>query len=193
MHVMVDIETLGTSERAVVLSIGAVKFDLNQVWSVERLQKDTLYCVLDLEHQNLLKREIDPETVAWWMRQSEEAKEVFRSTQTSIDDSLTALSNFVKSPDAHEVWANSPSFDCKILSNLNAEIEKSKYPSVAELFDFRLERDFRTVLALAKNKGFKVEWPEGSTGHNALSDAVSQAYVLQRAHAFLIAGDVRYG
>ena len=66
-NVMVDIETLGTSSNSVILSIGAVEFDNENLGAEFEVYIDPESCT---DHGLV----IDAPTVMWWLGQSNEAR-----------------------------------------------------------------------------------------------------------------------
>jgi len=69
MHIMIDLETMGTRPDAPIIAIGAVSFDVDTDW-VWR----TFYVNIDLQSAVSAGAKIDPSTVMWWMKQSDEAR-----------------------------------------------------------------------------------------------------------------------
>ncbi|NQW82286.1 MAG: 3'-5' exoribonuclease, partial [Polaromonas sp.] len=63
---MVDLETLGTVADAVILSIGAVKFDLDS----DAIDDDGFYASISIESNQETGRRIQEDTLIWWMGQS---------------------------------------------------------------------------------------------------------------------------
>jgi len=61
---MIDLETMSTSPRATILTLGAVKFD---PFTDEFF--DEMYIRIDIEEQEKVGREIDPNTLEWWGKQ----------------------------------------------------------------------------------------------------------------------------
>jgi len=77
---MIDIETLGKTPDATVLTIAGVTFDRMGDYSMiaDPRDLDYFHCRVEVENQN---RQIDDDTVQWWSKQSEEAKaEAFATT-----------------------------------------------------------------------------------------------------------------
>ena len=109
--VMIDIETLDTELTAVVVSIAAVRFDENTD------PIDKLAILLDMEDQQLRGRTISPQTLSWWMTQSDEARRwnFNESNRYPIDTALQTLSAFCAN--ATLFWSRG-SFDPNILENL---------------------------------------------------------------------------
>ncbi|BAQ50375.1 3'-5' exonuclease [Methylobacterium aquaticum] len=162
--IMIDLETLSTRPDAMIVAIGAVKFGPEGLGEEYYAVVDTRYAV----------GHIDAMTVAWWMRQSEEARgifqEGFRDTK-HIAAALEGLIGFVgDAPDQVRVWGHGASFDLPILeSAFRACCRKAPW-------GHRAIRDTRTLYELA---GVKVEMPEGEK-HHALADAKAQALAVIR-------------
>lgn len=86
-RIMVDLETLGTAPGSVILSIGAVRFD------VEEGLLDEFYVNIDVESSQRLGLTIDGATVMWWMKQSDAARA--KLSEGSGEDVGVALGKFL--------------------------------------------------------------------------------------------------
>ena len=173
---MLDLETLDVKPSAVVLSIGAVVFD-----RYTRQQGPTFYVELTNHLDDQLKngRTVSGSTVAWWMRQSPEARRVFEEKETSPErcTPMYALSTFIDFCREHKVkyiWAKDPDFDVVILRSMFEAygVDDLQFP-----FNYSKARAVRTVLDMPfalVNLGTPV-------AHNALADAVAQATDIQEA------------
>ncbi len=109
--IMIDLETLSTRPDAMIVAIGAVKFGPEGLGEEYYAVVDTRYAV----------GHIDAMTVAWWMRQGEEAREIFqegfRNTK-HIAAALEGLIGFVgDAPDQVRVWGHGASFDLPIIES----------------------------------------------------------------------------
>ena len=60
MHIMIDLETMGTRADAPIVSIGAVAFDAK---GIDR----EFYCTVSLHSAVRSGAVIDPSTVMWWL------------------------------------------------------------------------------------------------------------------------------
>lgn len=170
-HVMLDLETLGTSNKAVVLSIGAVKFDpyssdLGQTFYVELTG--------DLKTQQANGRIIDASTVLWWMQQGAMAKQVFSDPpiegviRASTVSALLQFRDFINDPETC-LWGNGADFDNAILADLYRDM------AIPVPWSFRFNRCFRTIKGMFP----EVTIARDGVHHNALDDAVHQAKHLQ--------------
>lgn len=159
MRVMVDIETLGLDRGAAILSIGAVKFDTDEIG-------DTFEASISRESCKAAGLTVDEDTLEWWQDQSDAAREVLDGG----DDLGDVLQDFsLWAGGADEVWANSPSFDCEML------IGAGKAVGVPMPWEFYEERDVRTVKSLP----VAPELEHDGVEHDALDDAIHQARIVQ--------------
>lgn len=161
---MIDLETLSTKPDCVVLSIGAVVFDLNKTY-------ETFYHVLEIQAQIDKGRSIEESTFKWWLSQSKEAQNIFKAEKTnSIVGTLNALSMFINKVKDPNVWGNGSHFDISILENLYHQYGVKipwKYNNVMDL------RTFKRFL------GKEEKMIRKGTYHNALDDALTQAEFVQ--------------
>jgi hypothetical protein len=175
--VMIDLETLSTKNNAIILTIGAVKFNINK----ELDKTKQLYMRINLQSCKNLKMHTDRSTVKWWKEQSKEAQyEVFdHPDRIDIKDALAALTDFIK--DARTVWANSPNFDCVILENA---FNKCKMTVPWKFWNLR---DSRTVYALARLNltTFRKNIEDEKSAHNALNDCIIQILALKESYKIL--------
>jgi len=169
LNVMIDLETLGTSPAAPILSIGAVYFDPD----TGELGPE-LHVKLDFE-EACEDRKIDPATVKWWLCQSDEARSALLDDQEGFpiifkEEALDLLSEFIHMVNGDaKVWGNGATFDISMLEDLYRQLGE-KIP-----WKFYNVRDVRTVVALAEGIVDRSGTPFEGTQHNALADAVHQA------------------
>jgi hypothetical protein len=206
IHLMVDIETMGTAIDSPVITICAVLFDPRQQDDVSVLQRRGFLRRVDVKDAVDHSAGIDGDTLRFWLNQKDEAIKALVGTdsvplKTALEDLRQyAVHRWPKSDDkffaGHSqfpvsclVWANSPDFDCKILEHAFQRVE--------DMFPFRFFqfRCLRTLKDLA--------WPNGpdsipkfATGakHDAMADAVNQALIVQAGYKALglSAQDVSY-
>lgn len=163
-RIMIDLETLGVSSSPVILSIGAVRFDLNGV-------RDDFYQRIEIASCTAVELKIDPETVMWWMQQSDEARKALFSQECStvyLVDALLALDAWAigSHGQVDEIWGNGASSDNVWIANAFKAIDYK--PG----WDFRADRCYRTL----KNLYPDVSLPEKQGAeHNAVDDARFQA------------------
>ena len=75
-NIMFDIETLGTESNSVVLSFALIPFQLDEKPTYQELLDRALFVKLDVQQQiRTLKRTVDKDTMDWWTKQSEMARD----------------------------------------------------------------------------------------------------------------------
>lgn len=159
-HVMIDLETLGTTPDAAIVSIGAVVFDPRY----GKISEKTFYSELDWENQS---RHICPETQEWWTKQSPEAQEAL-SGLDDLDTSLRELASWL--PKDSRVWGNGPTFDISILEDAYRQY------NIEIPWKFWNIRDCRTVLDMYESSRGGLGKSTNRVGaHNSLQDAIYQA------------------
>lgn len=155
---MVDIETLGTEPGSVILSIGAVKFGDGENTEWHRS--------IDLESAVSYGLSIEGDTLNWWLDQPN-----FEEVIKGGDPLDKVLSDFVWFyGTADEVWANSPSFDLRIMDAAFDAV------NMEAPWDYWEERDFRTLKALP---GYGAVDKTKLAEHHALEDAKRQAAITE--------------
>ncbi len=175
-HVMIDLETLGIGPDCVIAQVAAVQFCPFTGRFGERFNMHA-----DIETQPL--RQIDPSTVLWWMRQSEDARRHFVEGQEEAPTLRYVLDHFhdwmektfppVPSKfhcSAEGVWSHGATFDIPILTNAMIRVP----------WHYRVVRDTRTLFDLAK-LNFQVVSHTG-VHHDALDDARTQAQAVVDAY-----------
>lgn len=162
LHIMHDIETLDTKTSAVVLSIGAVKFDKNGIY-------DHINLRLNLSDQS--DRSISASTVQWWLQQSEAARAaVSTPSHTPLAFTLNTLAGWYGRDPIAGVWGNGAMFDNAIILDL---YEKAGLPRP---WSYKVDRCYRTLRAVAEMHPLvDIDYVRPTTAHDALADAVAQA------------------
>lgn len=161
-QVMLDLETLGTRPGSVIVSIGAVKFDHQKIFS-------EFYQLIDAADAQRCGLVLDAETVMWWLKRDEAARmEIADTVSVPLVQALQSFSHWLG--DDAEVWGNGASFDNVLLASAYKQIQ------MPVPWKFWNDRCYRTMKDL--HPGIKME-REG-THHNALDDARSQAKHLIR-------------
>lgn len=159
-HIMLDHETLGTTADAVIMSIGAVKFDIE----TGKMDDAAFYASVSIESNLELGRKIDESTLLWWLKQSPEAQKVFHEPKQTLSSALEDFVDWVDHP-KYIMWSNGADFDLpQILHALRSV-------GLEAPWEFWNHRCFRTLKGLPAAKGLK----SPPAQHNALQDAVDQA------------------
>ena len=165
-HCMIDLETLATGPNAAVLTLGAVKFN---PWG--QGYSDKIYFRIDLDDQDALGREVDPNTLDWWSKQDPAImEEAFHpDDRIPLKEAVDRFHKFAWGCD--QFWSHGATFDLVIMENLYKQLEKP-LP-----WNFWQLRDTRTLFDL----GFDPDMPTGGK-HDALEDAIRQAVGVQNMY-----------
>ena len=156
-NIMVDIETLGTSSNAVILSIGAVQFD-------ETGTGDQFYQRVDPNSCAKVGMKMDVSTVQWWFKQNDAARKEVSEGGLPIATVLQDLASWWI-PKA-TFWGNGATFDNVIVANAyDAVLQKRPW-------GYSSDRCYRTMRAMFPNITAD---DTGGVAHNALADALYQA------------------
>lgn len=165
-HIMIDLETLGTRHNAVILSIGAVKFDPGIPADIQ----DRFHVAVDPSSCQNFGLEIDASTVMWWLHADRDmAREKLLGHLRF--DLPTALEGFALwfGQESMPVWGNGATFDNMIL---RSAYEATHIPCPWKYWH---DRCFRTV----KNMVPAIAQLHLGVLHDAANDAASQALHLQ--------------
>lgn len=187
VDLMVDLETLGITETAPIVSIGAVLFDPQGNDTFEALYERAFLRLIDIEDAIKVCGPAEGGTLKWWLGQKDEAiKRLVNGEQVSLKAALSDLYIYshvrgdrnpavAKLPLPTHIWAKSPDFDC---TKLDAACRKVQ---IKDPFFFSTRRCVRTAQDLAFPNG---ELPEFKTGvhHDARDDAVNQALMIQACY-----------
>lgn len=171
-HVMVDLETLGTSADAVIMSIGAVRFDL-ETGDIDDLG---FYASVSVDSNLELKRRVSEDTLLWWLKQSPAAQKVFHEPKIELPEALADFSDWLGTDDNY-MWSNGADFDLPMIAHAYTQ---ARIEVPWKFWNSRCMRTYKNLPG-AKNIKFDAE----GVKHNALSDAVNQARQVQLIHAAL--------
>lgn len=173
-HVSFDIETLDVCASAVVLSIGAALFNLDEQDTYDDIRNygaRCFYASIEMQTQIDRKRTISADTIAWWMSQSQEAKQVFSESKYQVPQALVDLQAFCAGTSF--AWGNGNMFDNVIIRSLFNSFDMD-YP-----YHYVRDMDLRTLKVAAGSPKISVA-SSSMTKHNALDDAVFQAVLAQQ-------------
>lgn len=156
---MIDIETLGTTPDAHILTIAAQTFD--------PLQRDWIgpsyYARIDFESQE--NRRIEQGTLEWWATQKESQAEAFaEDDRIPLDQALVGLGRMIWQ--SKWIWANGSNFDMTILE------DAYKSYNMALPWQYFHVRDARTIYSLVPSLK---KYP---ASHHALEDCCRQIALL---------------
>lgn len=162
---MVDLETLGTGYRALIVSIGAVVFTPG-----ERGHTNAFAVNIDPSSAQGAGLNIDADTVMWWMHQSQQARDALVTGELfTLRQALGGFAEWL--PKGAKVWGNGSNFDNRILREAY-EAVGMKCP-----WHFRDDRDMRTFMAMHP----QVRLTREGGHHVAVHDAIFQVQCMAEA------------
>jgi hypothetical protein len=154
-RVMIDIEALGQGDDALIIQIGAADFDCTK----------TFKRTLDPRDCEKNGATLNADTVMWWMKQSDEARESISKVDSLEIPAFTDLNDFLA--DADEIWSHATYDFVTIMGAFRRLKIKPK-------FGFRQARDIRTLMALSPQPDSVLNALRAGTHHDALADAQYQ-------------------
>lgn len=183
-HLMLDLETMGSSPDAPVVAIGAVFFEPETGEIGKRF-----YTPVSLASDMEAGAQPDGDTIIWWLKKSAAARsEICRDDAVHISKALVDFNNFLHEYAGEhlsklQVWGNGATFDNVIMK------QAFKRCGLPVPWQFRNDRDVRTLVALGKLIGYDPIRDMSFAGdlHNALDDAIHQAKYASVIHQRLMA------
>lgn len=156
INVMIDLETYSTRYNAAIASIGAVKFQGDEIL-------DTFYCTVAADSCKAMGLHFDKETLDWWSRQSKEARQALLKDNVDLK---TALREFAVwyGDRSLPTWGNGAGFDNVIMDNAYRSAGMTRPWLPWE------DRCFRTMKNIVN---IPIDARQG-VYHNALDDAMHQ-------------------
>lgn len=216
LHAMFDLEALGDEYGAVIIAIGAIRFDPYASDVAKRVGDFTVEQVADLpepglppdvfyvnvsaaSHQNL-GGQINAKTVMWWLEQSDEARAALKTpAPVELKVALNAFRRWYIGPDPKKpitevLWSHL--YDIQLIRAAYRLCGYEKMP-----WGPRDWGDLHTLFRLSgwareDYKRFKDEVAATDTlgtKHNAFDDARRQARMVQIAYAKLYGSRSPYG
>lgn len=191
IHVVLDLETLGTDSDAAIMTIGACAIDISKPLDLPDAPDhypNTFYARVS-NHAKApdLVGAINVDTVRWWLQQPANASiELCHGDAIPLGDALDKFTawfaDIINDTQSICVWGNGASFDNVILRS--AYIRANRYAPTyvrdnTTPWPWWNDRDLRTALMFAP-AGFTKAAPV--VAHHALHDAVAQA---RNLHAVL--------
>jgi hypothetical protein len=160
-HIMLDLETFGTKPGCALRSIGAVAFDLDGTIGEE--------FYLNIDRQSCLDAglTIDPDTLAWWERQSPEAQAALLVDPHPLAGVVAGFHAWFKQQGGVFVWSHGGNFDEPIWCAAALAV------GVRVPWKFWNARCTRTAYHLTDFDPRSI--PRQGTYHNARDDARYQA------------------
>lgn len=173
IHVVLDLETMGTKQDAAIIEIGTVIFNHAGVASAIPNVIDQWSNSVSLESSMKYGGTVSAETINWWMHtdRTEARDTLLAGTQMSLPSALnvvaTKILDYSQSNPKPLIWGNGVNFDNAILKSAYERLDV-KVP-----WGHRQDADFRTLKLL-----YKDVVPEPAfvgTPHIALDDARHEA------------------
>ena len=159
---MIDIETLATTTDAVVLTIGACKFDPYTLTP----PTDGFYVRLEAEMQTHMGRKMCNDTLEWWSKQPKHIQEeaLGEGNRTPVAKALIDLRKWMNIDNNTYVWSQG-NFDLPILKSLAEDMGR---PIAIHYWQIL---DSRSIMTLFGKRA--------QSTHNALEDCLGQVQIIQ--------------
>lgn len=165
--VMLDIETLDTCAEAVILSVGACKF--NPYTDEEPYAAQ--HWRISVDDQLERGRSVSESTLAWWANQPENIREeaLGDTDRISVVNFIRELNRWLVNVD--KIWCQGPQFDMVIIEHLFTQWGINKNWAYWQVCDCRT---IFNMMPEDPRKAIRTQ------AHNALADAHWQAISVQR-------------
>ncbi len=170
-NVMLDIETLGVTPGAIILSIGAVEFDESNLGDVFHMGINYEDCVRHGMH-------VDASTAMWWLSQEDAAQAAvlnITSNALGLRQVLVKFSEAFKDWKTKKLWCNGAAFDIPIMSAAHKKVD------MIVPWRYSNEMDMRTIKGCIGKATWDCHRVAPTVAHDGLADAISQAITLQRS------------
>lgn len=165
IDLMIDIECCGTTPNSALMAIGAAFFDLQSL-----RVGPTFYKAVHLATSVRLGMDMDPGTVMWWMRQSDQARYAVVNNTYDVRQVLDEFSGFIAEHSRVQdvrPYGNAAAFDLTILGSAYRLADKP------QPWMYVNERCFRTIRNLFPAVEYDPTKRE-TVHHNALDDSMFQ-------------------
>ncbi len=160
-RIVLDLETYSSKPNAAIASIGAVKFQVSEKFEI----LDTFYVNIEQASNKEINRMYEKGVLDWWKNQNIEVKKSLLTDQKHIEESIITFKNWCESDAIY--YSQGSAFDFPILQS-SMDALNITYP-----WKYWNVRCCRTIFL---ETGFKVN--RDKNHHNALSDAIAQAELL---------------
>ena len=175
---MIDLETLSTRASAVVVSLGAIVFNMrDEITNTQVIS--TYYEEFAIQEQIDKGCKVDESTIRWWMEKDIVVRKIMTDNgyrRCDVKNGLARFSVWVErfNSEVKRIWSHGEAFDLAILPELYAQY------NVPCRLDHRKFRDTKTLFDWGKKEEYeKLLRPKGETEHHALRDAINQASAAQ--------------
>lgn len=191
--ITIDTETLDIKPSAVILSIGAFAFDVNNISetrsNILHVSRDpevalyseyAFYGLVDVFGQLMMCRSISRETQQWWFKQGAEAREALEGERQDLKTQLLNLSSWIAQHRLARIFFRGTDFDGSILEHAY------RMCGMECPWRYNGKRDIRTYIdAMTRDiRGYVKDHQPCFTmiKHNALHDAMNDAEQMAIAH-----------
>lgn len=183
---MLDIETLGTTERSIMLSVAIKSFELPG-WAITATRVFEYQANLSVASSLLYHRTSDYDTETWWNAPArKDARMQMLTDQTNayplecLNELYRALTDLNERYDVYYFGRGVGSFDLPILSSNMHDVVGDSY---VQPWKFWQVMDVRTLFRFSKWAGMEAEPIE--TPHSAMADVEKQIAEVQQAWKFI--------
>jgi len=167
---MIDLETMGDTPDAAIVSVGAVFADLDRP-----AESDVrFYERVELQSSLDAGLVVTAGTVKWWFEQSAEARREIVAAGRPLTDVLESLSEAFRELHPLTVWASPATFDVPILATAYRLVK------LTAPWSYRAVRCWSTL-----RRDLDIKTSTSRTPHHALEDAAAQMRDMRLAYASL--------
>jgi len=161
-RIMLDLETFGNTPGAVIVSIGAVKFDETGI-------TDRFECRIDPESCVRHGLKLDASAVVWWLKQSAKARAaISKSKGLALPQALEKFAAWVGNPKT-EIWGQGSDFDNVLLAAAYRACD------MEPPWFYGFNRCYRTISRMHRTDVPFQGVADAKAAHTALADAEAQA------------------
>lgn len=173
-HIMIDLETMGSTPNGAIAQIGYAVFDADDA-DADIIEARSLN--VDIASSMKAGMPLDASTIKWWLEQSEAARKgLFDPKPMTLMNAIGALGEAYRLHKPVATWAYPTSFDIAILEAAH------KYIGFEVPWHYRTVRDARTLIAQVIDRseldGLSVS---GATVHDGRNDCINQIRWLMEA------------
>lgn len=174
---VVDLETLGFGQTAIVMSVAINAWTphlllLKDSCDITHMPKfQSAHVILPIERQEKDGRTVGVSTIAWWSLQSNRELINLSYAASDIEAKLLLLDQFMRKYGVKYLIGNSPAFDNAILRSLFAQYDFD-FP-----ISFRNDIDLRTLKHVSGIDKFQ---PMQLTAHDAWNDVVYETWCIKQ-------------
>lgn len=179
----VDIETLGTKQDSVILSLGMIAVNLSEEFGYDDIEK--FFIKFDAKDQKeRLGRKVYKDTVEWWKKQDKKVQESqlkAYNTDVSLEEGLTQAAAWMKNVEGYHskdswVWTRGL-MESFLLEHACEQVGRSP------LFPFNKVRDVRTAVdILTGTRNGYIETTMDTSNldkHDPVNDVILDAFMLR--------------